>query len=71
MPCYFMCILLDKGNQQIAGIEIQEQLVDMANRSIALNQLDERITMHHMDLKDAHKVFKPAQYSLLNPYDAW
>ncbi|PTK93953.1 tRNA1(Val) (adenine(37)-N6)-methyltransferase [Staphylococcus gallinarum] len=58
-------LLSDKGNQQIAGIEIQEQLVDMANRSIALNQLDERITMHHMDLKDAHKVFKPAQYSLV------
>lgn len=58
-------LLSDKGKQQIEGVEIQGQLIDMANRSITLNQLDDRISMHHMDLKDAHKTFKPAQYSLV------
>ncbi|MCG7340218.1 tRNA1(Val) (adenine(37)-N6)-methyltransferase [Staphylococcus sp. ACRSN] len=58
-------LLSGKGKQHIEGVEIQEQLVDMARRSLILNQLDKRITMHHMDLKCAHKTFKPAQYSLV------
>ncbi|MGW7908733.1 tRNA1(Val) (adenine(37)-N6)-methyltransferase [Staphylococcus pseudoxylosus] len=58
-------LLSDKGQQNIDAIEIQQQLVDMAQRSVAYNQLDDRIHMYHMDLKDAHQQFKPSQYSLV------
>ncbi|WP_400263912.1 tRNA1(Val) (adenine(37)-N6)-methyltransferase [Staphylococcus nepalensis] len=58
-------LLSYKSNQFIEGIEIQQQLVDMAERSIAHNQLENRIHMHHMDLKQAHQSFKPSQYSLV------
>src|SRR5699024_12756602 len=58
-------LLSYKSNQFIEGIEIQQQLIDMAERSIAHNQLENRIHMHHMDLKQAHQSFKPSQYSLV------
>src|SRR5699024_6668377 len=58
-------LLSDKGQQVIDGIEIQEQLVNMAKRSIVHNHLESRIRMYHMDLKEAHKYFKPSQYSLV------
>jgi tRNA1(Val) A37 N6-methylase TrmN6 len=40
-----------KGN--ITGVEIQERLFDMATRSIHYNQLSDRITMIHGDIKEA------------------
>src|SRR5699024_291508 len=58
-------LLSYKCNQFIEGIEIQQQLIDMAERSIAHNQLENRIHMHHMDLKQAHQSFNPSQYSLV------
>ena len=45
-------LLAAKSTQPIEGIEIQEQLVSMARRSFKLNDLNDRLTMHHMDLKD-------------------
>jgi len=58
-------LLSHKGNNTIDAIEIQEQLVDMAKRSITYNQLDDKICMYHMDLKEAHKQFKPSQYNVV------
>ncbi len=46
----------------------QKTLVDMARRTFQFNDVDEYITMHHMDLKNVTKVFKPSQYTLMcNP----
>lgn len=36
---------------EIYGVEIQEKLIDMANRSIILNDLEDQIKMIHGDLK--------------------
>ncbi|NWK84911.1 tRNA1(Val) (adenine(37)-N6)-methyltransferase [Staphylococcus sp. GSSP0090] len=58
-------VLSHKGQQMIDAVEIQEQLVDMARRSVTYNQLDERIHMYQMDLKEAHKYLKPSQYDLV------
>ncbi|PHK48880.1 tRNA1(Val) (adenine(37)-N6)-methyltransferase [Staphylococcus edaphicus] len=58
-------VLSYKGQQAIEAIEIQEQLVNMARRSITYNGLDERIHMYHMDLKEVHKHFKPSSYNLV------
>lgn len=58
-------LLSAKGSHDIEGVEIQEQLVDMAVRSIARNHLTTRIRMHHMDLKTVQQHFLPAQYSVV------
>lgn len=42
-----------KTHVPIIGVEIQERLYDMAIRSIAYNDLEERISMVHGDLKEA------------------
>lgn len=50
-------ILLTGKNQvgKIYGIEIQEDVAEMAKRSVALNKLEEKINIVNMDLKDAPK----------------
>ncbi|MDU9419297.1 tRNA1(Val) (adenine(37)-N6)-methyltransferase [Staphylococcus lloydii] len=58
-------LLSYKTKRQIDGIEIQHQLIDMANRSIAFNQLTAQIQMYEMDLKAVRTQFKPSQYSLV------
>ncbi|MCL2574207.1 MAG: tRNA1(Val) (adenine(37)-N6)-methyltransferase [Defluviitaleaceae bacterium] len=46
-------ILLEAKNKGISyeGVEINEKVVDMAKRSIALNGLDGKITMHIADIR--------------------
>ena len=38
------------------AVEIQEECAEMAQRSVALNGLDDRVKVHAMDLKDAPKL---------------
>lgn len=46
-------LLLSKQTKaMITGVEIQERLYDMALRSFAYNQMDERLQMIHGDLKE-------------------
>lgn len=46
-------LLLGKYNpKKIVGIEIQEDIADMANRSITLNKASEKISIYNKDLKD-------------------
>ncbi len=44
------------GIKQITGLEIQEDVCEMANRSIELNQLKERFTMINGDIKKVHEL---------------
>lgn len=39
--------------QQIDLVEIQAKLADMAQRSVALNQLTDQVIVHNLDLKEA------------------
>jgi tRNA1(Val) A37 N6-methylase TrmN6 len=41
-----------RSKSDITGVEIQERIYDMANRSIKYNQLEERIQLIHGDLND-------------------
>ncbi|MFC4323952.1 tRNA1(Val) (adenine(37)-N6)-methyltransferase [Litchfieldia salsa] len=41
-----------RSKSDITGVEIQERIFDMANRSIQYNQLDDRIHLIHGDLND-------------------
>lgn len=47
-----------KRLEKIYGIEIQEQVADMARRSVHLNDLDDNIEIINMDLKDISTRFK-------------
>lgn len=44
-----------KNPKSIVAVEIQEDMAEMANRSIAYNRLEDYITVLNMDLKDAPK----------------
>ncbi|MGC3221155.1 methyltransferase, partial [Enterococcus faecium] len=54
-----VCLFLSKRTQAaIFAIELQPRLADMARRSIALNHLNELMTVHTIDLKDSLSVVR-------------
>jgi tRNA1(Val) A37 N6-methylase TrmN6 len=57
-------ILLHAKKQpaSITALEIQEDMADMARRSIKYNKLEERISILHMDLKEAPERLGKAKY---------
>ncbi|MDF2530493.1 MAG: putative O-methyltransferase [Clostridia bacterium] len=57
-------ILLHAKKQpaSITALEIQEDMADMASRSIKYNKLEERISILHMDLKEAPERLGKAKY---------
>ena len=48
-------MISQKTKSHIYGVELQKRLVDMAERSVALNQLENQITMIHQDVKKISK----------------
>lgn len=44
-----------KTKEQIIGVEIQEEIYDLAKRSVELNNLENQITIINDDLKDIYK----------------
>lgn len=48
-----------KTNAKIIGIEYQERLVDMAKRTIALNHLEDKVEMVHVDYNAVEQYVKP------------
>ena len=40
---------------QVTGVEIQQEMAEMANRSVEMNQLTEKITIMEGDLRNIHK----------------
>lgn len=46
------------GLSKIAGIEIQEDVCEMANRSIRLNHLEDRFEIIHQNIKDLNNTFE-------------
>lgn len=58
-------LLSYKSHVPIEAVEIQHELVDMARRSVMHNGLEQQITIHEMDLKDAGMHFTPSQYTLV------
>lgn len=60
-------ILLDAKNQGIhyTGLEIQEEVADMAARSVALNHLEDKITIVRGDIKEASRLFGAASFDVV------
>ncbi|MDO3412920.1 tRNA1(Val) (adenine(37)-N6)-methyltransferase [Saccharibacillus sp. CPCC 101409] len=55
-------LLSTRTRAQIEGVEIQERLAGMAERSVAMNGLRERITIHNADLKHFHETAGHGMY---------
>ncbi len=49
----------------VTGIDLQEGLVDMALRSIALNGLYERVNMRHGDVRKIKMIFPPRSFDVV------
>lgn len=48
-------MLSQKTKSLVTGVEIQERLIDMANRSIRLNRLESKVNMIHTDVNEIKK----------------
>lgn len=49
----------------ISALEIQEESVDMARRSVAWNHLEDKITIHQGDIKKASEIFGAATFDVV------
>lgn len=54
---YIPIFLTLRTKANIYGIELQEEIYDLAIRSVKLNKLDNQINIYNMDLKNAHNHF--------------
>lgn len=54
---------------QVVAVDIQEELVDMARRSVMLNDLHEKVSVCHGDIRKIETLFKPRSFdvSIFNP----
>lgn len=58
--------LVDNGNiELIYGIEIQQDVADLASRSIQLNKLEEKIKILNMDLKNLKDIFSKCTFDVI------
>lgn len=58
-------LLSHKSQSEIQGIEIQEALVNMAQRTITHNQLDQQISVSLLDLKQVTHKFEPSTFDVV------
>ncbi len=60
-------ILLEAKNQGMhyTGLEIQEEVADMAARSVVLNHLEDKITIVRGDIKEASRLFGAASFDVV------
>lgn len=60
-------ILVEAKTQagHISALELQEESVDMARRSVALNGLEDRISVLQGDIKEASYIFKEASFDVI------
>ncbi|MGB4303000.1 MAG: tRNA1(Val) (adenine(37)-N6)-methyltransferase [Syntrophomonadaceae bacterium] len=50
---------------RITGVELQEQMVDRARRSVHYNHLEQQITIEQADIKEIPSLWAPAQADLV------
>ena len=51
--------------KKIIGLEIQSQCVEMARRSVAMNDLQERISIDQGDIKNLTQLYKPSSINVI------
>lgn len=52
-------------NITVDAVELQPDIADMAWRSAYLNGMDERVRVHHMDMRDAPRLLGHEKYTLV------
>lgn len=62
---YIPIFLTLKTNALIDGIELQEEIADLAKRSVILNKLESRINIYNNDLKEIHKIVGHSVYDVV------
>ena len=62
-----LCLLMagHVDGAQFDAVEIQEDMADMARRSVEINGLQNRIRVHHMDMREAPKALGCGKTSLV------
>ena len=62
-------ILLEAKTEasHLTGLEIQEESADMAMRSVALNQLQDKIDIVIGDIKESSMIFGASSYDVVTP----
>lgn len=60
-------ILLEAKTEgsHFTGLEIQEESVDMASRSVRLNNLQDKVEIILGDIKEGDKLFKPSSFDVI------
>ena len=58
-----------KECSHVIAVDIQEKLVDMARRSVMLNNLEEKVDIRHGDIREIETLFRPRSFdvSIFNP----
>lgn len=51
--------------ERIYGLEIQKEYADMAQRSVEMNHLENRVSICCGDVKDINKLYKPMSFSVV------
>lgn len=51
--------------EHFTGLEIQDEIAEMAARSVALNHLEEKIEIVHGDIKEASRIFGAASFDVV------
>lgn len=51
--------------RHLTGLEIQKESADMAARSVAMNRLEEKITIVEGDIREADHIFTPASFDVI------
>ncbi len=60
-------LLLSKAAraQSFVGVEIQKELAECARKNVALNHLEDRITILHQDYRNLKEVFPPGSFDIV------
>lgn len=62
---YIPIFLTLRTAAKIVGVEIQEEIADIATRSVKLNNLENQIVIHNEDLKVIHKTLGTSKFDVL------
>ena len=62
---YIPIFLTLRTTAQLIGVEIQEEIANLAKRSVEYNCLQEQITIYHGDLKDIYKTVGSSKFDVV------
>lgn len=58
-------LLSHRTEKSVEGVELQEQLADMAERSIKMNEKTDQITMHTGDIRQIREMFDHSSFDVI------